>query len=216
MTSKTALIVGATGLVGRLLLQSLLASADYHQVIVLARRSSGITHAKLTEHVVDFGALPDLAVQIDDVFCCLGTTIKVAGSQAAFYQVDCTYPLNVATWAQGHGATQFVMVSALGASPESSVYYNRVKGEVEQKITALNFNTTIFARPSLLIGERTEYRLGERIALFLTPLFHILLVGSLKKYRPIKAAQVAHAMLELAQQPRTGVHVFESDALQTI
>lgn len=212
MTSKTALMVGATGLVGHLLLQRLLASNDYQQVIVLARRASGVSHTKLIEHIVDFTALPDLSVNIDDVFCCLGTTIKVAGSQAAFYQVDCTYPIHVATWAKQRGAQQILLISALGASLDSSVYYNRVKGEVEQKIAALALPSTLIVRPSLLIGERAELRIGERIGLFFAPLFRLLP----QKYRPIYAAQVADAMFELAQQARTGVHIFESNALQHI
>jgi uncharacterized protein YbjT (DUF2867 family) len=214
MTNKTAVLVGATGLVGAELLTLLLASPHYASVIVLARRATGRVHEKLTEYVVDFNHLPNLSVRVDDVFCALGTTIKAAGSQAAFREVDCVYPLNVAQWAKRLGAQQFLMVSAMGASTASRIFYNQVKGEAEQSIIGLNLATTVFARPSLLTGERSEHRTVEQLGVKISPLLNMLLIGPLKKYRPIAARQVAQALYAKAHSHLSGLHVFESDALQ--
>lgn len=214
MTHKTAVLVGATGLVGTALLSQLLESAHYTSVIVLTRRATGQAHEKLTELLVDFNHLPDVSVQVHDVFCALGTTIKAAGSQAAFREVDCVYPLNVAQWSQRFGAQQFLMVSAMGANAESRVFYNRVKGEAERLIAALGLATTVFARPSLLLGERAERRPLERLGVRLMPLLNALFIGPLKKYRPIAARQVAQALYTKAQTGLSGLHIFESDALQ--
>lgn len=216
MTNKTAVLVGATGLVGAELLTRLLASPHYTSVIILGRRVTGRVHEKLTEYLIDFHDLPDLSVHIDDVFCALGSTIKAAGSQAGFREVDFVYPLNVAQWAKQLGAQQFLMVSAMGASSTSRVFYNRVKGEAEQAIGTLGLATTVFARPSLLMGERAEHRPLERLGVRLSPLLHLLLIGPLKKYRPIAARQVAQALYAKAQMGLSDRHIFESDALQDV
>ncbi|TDR32532.1 NAD-dependent epimerase/dehydratase family protein [Hydromonas duriensis] len=213
---KVALIVGATGLVGRLLLNRLLESDTYGQVIVLTRRELGRTHPKLIEFKVDFDALPTLGIPVDDVFCSLGTTIKAAGSQEAFYQVDCVYPHAVAKWAQKHGARQVLMVTALGASVTSNVFYNRVKGEVERKVIALKLPTTVIVRPSLILGERQERRVMERLAQSLAPLLNRFLIGPLKKYQAIHAEQVARALVSLAQKNYYGVRIVESDVLRIL
>lgn len=230
--TKTAVVAGATGLVGSALLRILLDDSQYTRVLSLGRRSSGIVHPKLREHRVDFDQLPLLEtltstepiteplqvapLRIDDVFCALGTTIKVAGSQEAFTRVDYHYPLALARWAQLHGAQQFLMVSALGANPASRVFYNRVKGQAEASIQALSLARTVFARPSLLLGARPEHRFAESLGQALTPLFRFLLHGPLKKYRPIQAEHVAHALHTLAQEDVPGLHIVESDRLQSL
>ena len=211
---RTALLAGATGLVGSAVLTRLLASPRYRKVVVLVRRPVGAMAPKLEQQVVDFGRIEShpLAVAVDDVFCCLGTTIKVAGSQAAFRQVDHDYPVALARMAAGNGAKRFAMISSLGADAGSSVFYNRVKGETEADVAALALPHYWFLRPSLLAGQRAETRVGERIGLAVAGLIGPLMVGSLRRYRAIHADTVAAAMLALAASDRSSGPV-ESDEL---
>ena len=211
---RTALLAGATGLVGSAVLTRLLASPRYRKVVVLVRRPLGAMAPKLEQQVVDFGRIEShpLAVAVDDVFCCLGTTIRVAGSQAAFRQVDHDYPVALARMAAGNGAKRFAMISSLGADAGSSVFYNRVKGETEADIEALAFPRFWFLRPSLLAGQRAETRVGERIGLAVAGLITPLMIGSLRRYRAIHADTVAAAMLALIASDRSSGPV-ESDEL---
>src|SRR6267378_4399592 len=149
----------------------------------------------------------------DDVFCCLGTTIKQAGSQPAFRRVDHAFVLGVAHAGLHAGATQFLLVSAIGADPASRVFYSRVKGETESAIRRLGFHSVQIFRPSLLLGERPEFRLGERIAMLVAPVLSVLLIGRLRRYRSIRAATVARAMVNLAREAPRGPNVFEYDAM---
>jgi uncharacterized protein YbjT (DUF2867 family) len=192
--NRSALLLGATGLIGSFLLQRLLESARYARVAVWARRDIGKTHAKLKSEIVDFDRLHERHVEAEDVFCCLGSTIKQAGSQAAFRRVDYDFPVALAIAAAGGGARRLLVVSALGANPDSRVFYNRVKGEMEIAVRAAGVPTTIFFRPSLLTGPRTEVRRGERIG----EAIGTLLGPLLGKYRPIAADTVAAAMLNMA------------------
>jgi len=193
------LIAGATGLVGGHLLRRLLAHASYARVEVLVRRELSISHPKISQRIVDFERLDfGMADAVDDVFCCLGTTIKKAGSQDAFRRVDHDYPLMLARMAKAAGARQFVMVSALGADPHSSVFYSRVKGETERDIAVVGLPKVIFMRPSILLGERGEHRPGEKAGIFIGRLIAPLLFGPLRTYRPIPADDVAAAMIYAA------------------
>jgi uncharacterized protein YbjT (DUF2867 family) len=196
--NRTALLVGATGLIGSFLLQRLLASDAYARVAVWVRRDLGQTHPKLKSAIVDFDRLHERRVEAEDVFCCLGTTIKQAGSQAAFRRVDYDYPVALALAAAGSGAKRLLVVSALGANPDSSVFYSRVKGEMEIAVRAAGVPATIFFRPSLLTGPRKEVRRGERIGEAVGKLLGPLL----GRYRPIAADSVAAAMLRAALENR--------------
>lgn len=210
-THKTALVLGATGLIGDLLTHRLVDSPGYEKVKVLVRKSLNWQHPNLQEVQVDFDHPNGLLTQADDVFCCLGTTMKKAGSKEAFRKVDYRYPMDIARLSLANGATQFSIVTAMGADVTSSFFYNRVKGEVERDLTALNYPTLLIFRPSLLLGNRQENRLGERLAEGVMRLFNPLIPA---KYKGVEAAKVANAMLSTAQQGLTGKHVFESDALQ--
>ena len=210
-THKTALVLGATGLIGDLLTHQLIASSHYANVKVLVRNPLAWQHPRLQEVAFDFERPNGLIAQADDIFCCLGTTMKRAGSKEAFRKVDYQYPMDIARLGLDNGATQFAIVTAMGADPESSFFYNRVKGEVERDLTAMNFPTLLIFRPSLLLGNRNENRLGERLAEGAMRLFSPLIPA---KYKGIEAAKVANAMQTTAQQGLTGRHVYESDALQ--
>ena len=214
--SRTALLAGATGLVGSHVLDFLLADARWSHVVTVGRRTTSRSHEKLEQRVVDLGELEtasDLR-HVDDVFCCLGTTIKQAGSQPAFRLVDHDFVVGLARAGLRGGATQFLLVSAIGADPESRVFYSRVKGETETAIRKLPYQAIQIFRPSLLLGHRPAFRLGEKIAMLVAPLMPALLFGRLRRYRPIQAATVAQAMITIAHEAPRGPNVFEYDAMR--
>ena len=214
MSGKSALLAGATGLVGGYVLRRLLAHPSYVRVEILVRRELPIRDPKLTQRIVEFARLGAGAqgVAPDDVFCCLGTTIRKAGSEEAFRRVDYDYPLALARLAKAAGAGKFLMVSALGADPKSAVFYNRVKGEVEQAIAAIGLPAAYYFRPSLLTGPRAEHRPWEKIGIAVGKLIAPLLIGALRKYRPIHADTVATAMVYVANHD-VAAGVIESDAI---
>ena len=212
-TSRRALLAGATGLVGQEILRALLADDTVSTVHVLARRPLGTAHPKLTVHVVDFTALPGLP-EVDELYLALGTTIKVAGSQAAFRAVDVDANLAAAQAAFRAGARRLGVVSAMGADSRSRVFYNRVKGELEEALGALGFEAVVIARPSLLMGERGALgqapRPGERFGAVLAGVLRPLIPAD---YRPIEASAVARALL--AHVPRVrGQVILRSGAMQ--
>lgn len=213
--SRTALVAGASGLVGGHVLRLVLADATYTRVVTLARRSLSVQYTKLEQRVVDMGtlnALVDLP-HIDDVFCCLGTTIKTAGSQQAFRTVDYDYVVGVAHAGQRAGGAQFLLVSAIGADPASRIFYSRVKGEVERAVRELPYKAVQIFRPSFLMGDRRKARLGERIGVPVARVVAPLLVGPLRRYRPVHAADVARAMVQVAKAAPGGPNVFEYDGI---
>lgn len=218
MNTRSALLVGSSGLVGRHLLQLLLDDDAYTRVTVLVRKPQSIRHPKLRECVVNFDHLERHhdVVHGDDAFCCLGTTIKAAGSQEAFRKVDFTYVVRTAALASKNGAAQFLMVSSLGADPNSSEFYSRVKGEVEHAVATLPFNAIHIFRPSFLLGKREEFRLGEKAGIILTKLLSFALVGRLRKYRAVRAQTVAKAMVVAAKRQQAGVNIIESDRIQAL
>jgi uncharacterized protein YbjT (DUF2867 family) len=219
MAEKVALLLGATGLVGSELLQLLLDGTDYHKVVVLARRYLPLKHPKLDWRVVDFDRLDDAAgafAGVDDLFCCLGTTIKKAGSQAAFRRVDLEYPLAAARLAREAGVRQYLIVTAMGAARSSRFFYNRVKGEVEAELQALGLPGLHIFRPSLLLGSRREFRPGEQVAAVLGQVLSPLLLGPLRPYRPISGRTVALAMYAVARRGRTGTYIYPSDHIADI
>jgi uncharacterized protein YbjT (DUF2867 family) len=216
--SKTALLLGASGLVGGHCLGFLLEEPSYTRVIVLVRKALPVMHEKLVQYVVDFDKLENLGncIPVDDVYSCLGTTIKRAGNQEAFRKVDFEYTVKLAALAQHCGATQFLLVSSLGADAHSRIFYNRVKGDVEEAIRKMPFTAFHVFRPSLLVGERKEHRSGEQAGAVLMKALKPVLIGPLMKYRSIQARDVAQAMVHIAQMDLQGVNIFESQRIQEI
>lgn len=214
MESKTAIIAGASGLIGQSLIQMLLNSKDYGQVIALVRKPLGIQHDKLKELTVNFDHLADMEdfPQADDIFCTLGTTIKKAGSQDAFYKVDYSYPMDLAKRALKSGANRFFLVTALGSNMNSRNFYSRVKGELEDKISFLNYRTIYIFKPSLLRGDRKEIRPGEKFGQLITRI--IPFIGPWKKYRPIHVDKVADAIMKVAKQEDKGCYYYQSEIMQ--
>ena len=212
-----AWVVGATGLVGRALIGGLLAEPKVEQVTAIVRRPLDRKHPKLTEVRVDFDRLEEelRGRTATHAFCCLGTTIKKAGSQAAFYRVDHDYPLAFGRAALAAGVKKFLVVTALGADPRSSIFYNRVKGELEEHLAGLDLPELHALRPSLLMGEREERRPAEAIAMALAKPLGRLMIGPLARYRPIEGSEVARALLWLAldDHPRALVTMHESDEI---
>ena len=206
-------MAGSTGLIGKQLLELLLEDSHYTVVKAISRKPLDIQHAKLQNIVADFNTLTEHHDQLkaDDVFCCLGTTIKQAGSQAAFRKVDFEYPLELARLTKNQGAIQFLIITALGSDAKSGIFYNRVKGEVEQAIDAVGFDSYHIFRPSLLLGERMEKRTGEGAA---TVVYKALGFMIPLKYKAIDSAKVARAMLHFAKQNSKGKFIHESKELQ--
>jgi uncharacterized protein YbjT (DUF2867 family) len=218
MESKSALLVGASGLVGGHCLRLLLEEPFYTRVVVLVRGPLQVMHDKLVQHVVNFDELESLGkcLPVDDVYCCLGTTIRKAGTQEAFRKVDFDYPVKIAALAQHCGASQFLLISSLGSNSHSRIFYNRVKGEVEEAIRKIAFTTFHVFRPSLLLGERREHRAGEQAGAIVMAALKPVMIGHLKKYRAIQASDVAQAMVRVAQMDLRGVNIFESQRIQEI
>lgn len=219
---RTALVLGGSGLIGQLLLERLATSDLYSAVQLLMRSEHAVTAAHFKVTVADYEAVlaaPEGFANlftVDDVFCCLGTTIKtVAGDKQQFYRIDHDYPVEMAKLAKAQGAKRCFSVSALGAAPKSSVFYNQVKGETERDLSAVGFDALHLYQPSLLLGKRDHLgqpkRSGEGIGQALMPLLNPFLMGGLKKYRPTHAEDVAQAMIDDAARDSRGIeiHCFE-------
>jgi len=203
--SRVVLLAGATGLVGREILADLLADKSVEAVHCVGRRPLGVKHPKLTSHVVDFGALPALP-KVDECFIALGTTIKVAGSQAAFRAIDLDAVVALAIAARSSGATKLGVVSAMGANTQSPFFYNRIKGEMELSLARMGFKSLVIARPSLIDGDRAALhqpgRASEGVGLLLARGLRPLLPVN---YRAILAKDVAHALIGAVQAAIPGV-----------
>lgn len=209
MGNRTHVLLGATGLVGRELLQQLLHDEDTSRLIVIARRSTGITDPRLVEHVFELGEMErhrELFGGVHAIFCALGTTIKVAKTKEQFRFVDHDLPVLAARLGFEAGAQHYLLVSSLGASPASRVFYSRVKGETERDVSAIGYRTVTIARPSLLLGPREEYRLGERIAARFGPLLP-------RSMRPVEARRVASALVRSSHDDTPGTRIIMSNQM---
>lgn len=216
--SRTALLLGASGLVGSECLKILLKEDSYGSVQALVRRPLAVNHPKLIQHQVSFDALDARSAywSSDAVFCCLGTTIKKAGSQEAFRRVDYGYPLASAQCAVQGGAVSFFLISSVGADARSPIFYNRIKGETEDALHRAGLPSLVILRPSLILGERAESRPGERIASALMKPLGRIMVGPLRRYRPIQAHTIARAMVRMSISAPSGTTVLESEQIQEL
>ncbi|MCB0595845.1 MAG: oxidoreductase [Lewinellaceae bacterium] len=216
---KTALLFGASGLVGGQCLHQLLEHPAYRKVISFGRRKLEVEHPQLEQHVIDFDRLEEYAglLKGHDLYSCLGTTMAKAGSRKAFFRVDFTYAFESARLAASQGARQLLLVSSVGASPEALFFYPRVKGELEAAVKKLPFWAVHIFQPSFLVGSREESRLGEQLAGRLSLGLDRLTGGALLgKYRPVEAAQVARAMIHAAQRLEGGTHVYPSGQIHEL
>ena len=212
---QSSLIIGATGFVGSFLVQEILNSPTFDSVTALVRKPTFTTHPKLKEIIFDFR--DETAIEslepVNHVFCCLGTTIKTAGSKEAFRFVDYELPLRFAKWAESTQAESFSIVTAIGANSDSSIFYNQVKGNVEDEIKTLNIPTIQIFQPSLIMGSRKEFRLGELIGKGIMAILNPLMIGPGKKYRGIHAQTIAKGMVQYLEKSNPGITIFESDKI---
>ncbi|WP_432714824.1 NAD(P)H-binding protein [Pedobacter sp.] len=215
---KKAILLGASGLIGSALLQQLLLNDNYTQVLVVVRKTLNIQHPKLKQLQVDFDHLDQYAAEIrgDVVFCCLGTTKQKTPDREQYKKIDYKYPLDAGWIAYTNGATQYHLVSALGANPKSGIFYSRTKGEVERDLKTIPFQAIYIYRPSLLDGHRTEHRFAEKLMINLMRFLNPVLVGPLKKYRSIRIETVAAAMVKKSLQEEKGIFTYPSDQIVNI
>ena len=203
---KSALVLGATGVVGRKLVRELCENENYDKIIVWARRELKFSHEKLETQIVNFSDVKDLPPrEVDEIFCALGTTMKQAGSRGQFYKVDVSYPVNIAKWGIASGARRFALISSQGADERSRFFYLRAKGKVEKKIAALGFKSLQIARLPAIKSEREQVRMGE---LFTIWLFGLLPKFILTNYRPMSAKDIAAAVIAAAQTEAKGVQIY--------
>ncbi|MXV49781.1 NAD(P)H-binding protein [Pedobacter sp. HMF7647] len=216
--TKTAIIVGATGLIGSQLLKQLVASDDFAQIILFARRDIGCLSAKTTQHIIDFDHIQDYSsfIKGDVLFSCLGSTNSKTPDKALYKKVDLDYTLSIAEIAKQNGVEDFHVISSIGADAHSSNFYLKLKGEIEDRVKKISFKSTHIYQPSLLLGKRPEFRVGERLAQVLMPLMSVFLIGSLRKYKPIKAEAVAAAMINQSLKNLKGVFIYPSNEIQKL
>lgn len=207
---KTAVIAGASGLVGSSLYKMLLEAPQYEKVHILVRRKMDVDHPKLVQHVTDFENLT-IDFKVDDAFCTLGTTIAKAGSKPAFIRVDHDYVINFAEKILAAGAKGFYLVSSMGANPASNIFYSKVKGLVEEDLKLLGFPRLGIFRPSLLLGPRIEKRTAEKFSGWMMTALDFMIPA---KYKAIHVDQVARRMIEAASKEEHGIFLYESDKLQ--
>lgn len=220
MSERRAVVAGATGLVGMWLVNHLLAEEKYREIVLLVRRKASFDQdTRLKEMMIDFNQLSEVGPQLfadADVFCTMGTTIKKAKTKTNFRRVDFEYALQFAELAERGGAANFLIVTAMGACEQSFFFYSRVKGELETALSRLKLKSLHIYRPSLLLGDREEFRFGESLSMKLYNVMGFLFIGGLKKYAPIKANTVAMAMVRTALQDKQGRHVYESNSIAGI
>ncbi len=218
MTLRTAILFGGTGLIGKALTEELCKSGQYEKIVLFSRKYTGYKDLPVIENlVVDFEHPEIFSGEIkgDDLYICLGTTIKKAGSIQKMEKIDRDLPVLLAEYAFKNGIKRVAVVSSIGAASSSSNYYLRIKGEMENGFLNLDFETLAIVRPSLLLGERSEERFGESAAKVFMKVFGIFLFGKFKKYRAIEGRDVAKSMIRILSEYK-GKGIFESDQLHEI
>ena len=212
---KTALVIGATGVTGKHIVSQLLARSDYDQVVAFSRRALPVTHSKLVNHLVDFDHIDDWAALLrgDDLFSALGTTLKQAGSKRAQYKVDYSYQADVMHAAAGNEVSRVFLISSPQATARSPIFYNRMKGELDDFAATLGFQTLVYFKPSIILGDRPDKRVAEKIGGALAASIAKWVPGA-SKYRPISGEQLGNAIVNCAcSKLAAGVHTYELDEI---
>lgn len=216
--SKTAMVIGATGLVGTTLVNKLLMNRDYEKVVVLVRRKLDISHKKLEEYIIDFDKLdeeyPD--VTVDDIYCCMGTTIKKAKTQERMYKIDVEYPLTVAKIAKEKGLQHFILVSSMGADAHSRFFYMRMKGELEEKLQALDLLKLSIFQPSFLVGKRKENRTSEKVAIGLYNGVSSIVPTAVRNKLGIEVWNLANAMMKSGVDNNQSVKTYDVNEISIL
>jgi uncharacterized protein YbjT (DUF2867 family) len=216
------LLAGSSGLVGGMTLTLLLNDKRVEKIILVSRTSQKITNPKIIQIITSLDLLDKINLKdfgvdrIDAGLCALGSTIKKAGSKDDFKKIDCDFVVNVAKFSKKFGANQFAVISALGADSRSSIFYNQVKGVMEEALKDLNFNKLLIFRPSLILGERKEVRAGERLLIKISPFLSATLIGPLKKYRGIEAHKLARHLADSISTEHKGVKIIENAEMLNI
>jgi uncharacterized protein YbjT (DUF2867 family) len=213
MSTKKALLIGATGLIGKALLNQLLEDPAFSEVRVIARKKTGLQHPKLREHLIDFSKIQeakDLFVG-DVLFSTLGTTLKTAGSKEKQYAIDYTMQYLSAKFACENQTNQFILLSSAGANAQSNLFYPKMKGELDEAVQKLGFKQVAILRPSMLVGNRGEFRWSEKI--FTPIMYGVTWIPGLRKYRPIKDVVVAKAMINASKSKQESNQIYELDQL---
>jgi uncharacterized protein YbjT (DUF2867 family) len=218
METKRAMVLGASGLIGKEVVRTLLSQKNVLEVYVLVRSSLDITHPKLRQIIGDYSSASGVleGIQIDELYSCIGTTKQKTPDTKEYYQIDHDYPVLVAQICKENGAKRCSVVSSVGASSESKPFYLRTKGEMERDLIALNYDHTLIFRPSLLIGKRDSFRLLENLAAWLMPLFNPLLIGKWKQYRSIEAYKVAKAMVKYTDLQKDKIKYYTWESINKI
>jgi len=214
---KTAIILGATGLTGGLLLKKLLDDERYDLIKVFSRRLTGFKHKKIKEILGDIIDLESFEKEFhaDEVFCCIGTTASKTSDKEIYRSIDLGIPVKAAKLCKKNEVSTFLVLSSLGANPKSKVFYNRTKGEMEEEVLKQGVKNTYILRPSMILGNRSEKRLGENIGKFLMQSSQFLFIGKLKKYKAIEADKIAKTMIYLANIKPSG-QIIESDKIEEL
>lgn len=215
MKTKNALVLGASGLVGHDLTKILIDSTEYNEITLLVRKKLAMNSEKIHQEIVDFNNLENYHsfFNVDSVFCCLGTTIKIAKTKENFMMVDLEYPVRSAQITKEFGKGRFFVISAMGSDEKSKIFYNSVKGILEGKLKELDLNSLHIFRPSILMGDRKEFRLGESITLALCKVLPFVFIGGLKKYKPTKTKDLALAMYKASLSDNKGNCVHDSEEI---
>lgn len=215
---KTAIILGATGLTGGILLKQLLEDARYEKVKLFSRNSVEIKHSKIEEHLIDLLELEKYKDKFiaDEVFCCIGTTKSKTPDKGTYARIDRGIPITAARLCKENNIDTFLVISALGANPKSRVFYNRTKGKMEKEVLDLKIKNTHILQPSLITGERKENRSFEKIGKIMLNFINPFFLGTLRKYKSISAESIAKAMVVIANSPDSDLQRIPSDEIKNI
>ncbi len=215
---RTALLIGASGLVGGLCLEKLLKNENYGKVTILVRSIMEKKNPKLEQVVVNFDAIEKYSevIKADDIFSAIGTTKKNARTEEIYTKIEYDYVVNTAKIALENGASQFLTVSSMGANPNSRIFYSRLKARVEDAVSNLGFKSVFIFRPSFIAGDRKEHRSGEGFLKALMKILSVVMLGPFKKWKAINADAIAEVMVWYALQNITGIHIIESNKIQQV